>query len=147
MRKRFVDGIWIKQRMDQKDARLQREMAKRVEAASDRYAEARKSAEALGLHYFGGQKMAEFHTAPTPEDLPREHRGDDAPEPPTEFLEYRIVKRTNGMFVVEQYLNDRWQFVNESAALNLDDAKRRLDDIVAHGEPQDEVIETRRVPK
>ena len=55
-------------------------------------------------------------------------------------MKYRIVKRPNGIFIIEQFVDARWGFVAESASSTLESIERKLEDVIANGEPKDEVI-------
>lgn len=68
-----------------------------------------------------------------------EHRSRRQPQP---LRKYRIVRRVSGVHVIEQQNESgRWVFVNDSAVSTLAEAQTKLADVIANGEPCDEVIQ------
>lgn len=57
-------------------------------------------------------------------------------------MKFRIVKRANGLFVIEQPFGalGAWIYVSDSSSATLEEVETKLANVIAHGEPQDEVI-------
>lgn len=55
-------------------------------------------------------------------------------------MKFRIVKRAGGLFVIEQLAGITWIYVNDSTSASLESVERKFEDVLLHGEPQDEVI-------